>query len=526
MLKKSKRRLIIAIISTVIIVIFLMLSTIFALLNLNNTNIIAGVKVKNIDLSNLSIEDSVNKLKDALNSELIDDVKLQYKDEYEISISPSQVEFEYDVQTAVNTAYNVGRTGNILQNNYKILFSTLFGEKLGIKYAYNDDFLNEFVDDISSKIPGLVVNPSYYIEDGNLIINQGKDGIVVKKEELKELILNSIENRKYENIYNDNYNPIIQIPVEECKALAIDMEKIYSEVRRDPQDAYFELEPYQIYPEQDGIDFNLEEAKKTISQYQEEYTIPLTITKASKTIKDLGTEAFPYLISSFSTKYDASNVNRSTNLVIAANKINGTVLLPGEVFSYNKVVGKRTVEEGYKDAKIYADGGVVDGLAGGICQISSTLYNAVLLANLEIVERRNHSYTTSYVAAGRDATVVYGAIDFQFKNSRNYPIKIEASVKSGVAEFKIHGMNEPNEYEIKILPVTTASIPYSVQYVKNPALAPGTQVVTQSGHAGYKVTTYIEKRLNGAVVSKEVLSNDIYSPMKTIINVAADVPVQ
>ena len=208
--------------------------------------------------------------------------------------------------------------------------------------------------------------------------------------------------------------------------------------------------------------------------------------------------------------------------------------MPGEIFSFNKVVGKRTVEDGYKDAKIYADGGVVDGLAGGICQISSTLYNTVLLANLEIVERRNHSYTTSYVAAGRDATVVYGAIDFQFKNSRSYPIKIEASVKNGIAEFKMHGMPEENEYEIRILPVTTQSIPYGTSYIDDPTLAPGRQVVVQAGHAGYKVTTSIEKRLNGTVVSKEVISNDTYNPMKTIIRrgpvavptEAAPVPVE
>lgn len=524
MLKKAKRKLIIFICIVIIIILFLLASTIFALLNMNNTNIINGIKVKNIDISNLSIEESVNKLKELLNNELLEDVHLKYN-EYEISLSPSQIGFEYDIESAVNNAYSTGRSGNILENNYKILCSTFFGEELGIKYLYSEEFLNEFVDDLSSKIPGVVVNPTYYIEDTNLIINQGKDGILVEKEELKELILNSIVSRKYENIYNEDYNTPIQIPVEQCQAPKIDIEKIYSEVKREPQDAYFVLDPYQIFPDLDGIDFDLNSAKVALEEYKEEYSIPLIITKASKSIQDLGTEAFPYLISSFSTKYDASNRNRSTNLAIAANKINGKVLMPGEVFSYNKVVGKRTVEEGYKDAKIYADGGVVDGLAGGICQISSTLYNAVLLANLEIVERRNHSFATSYVSVGRDATVVWGAIDFQFKNSRSYPIKIEASVKNGVAEFKIHGMQEENEYEIKILPVTTASIPYSTQYVQNPALAPGQQVVVQAGHAGYKVTTYIEKRLNGVVTSKEVLSNDIYSPMKTIINVAPDVPV-
>lgn len=116
--------------------------------------------------------------------------------------------------------------------------------------------------------------------------------------------------------------------------------------------------------------------------------------------------------------------------------------MPGETFSFNKVVGKRTIEEGYRNAKIYANGGVVDGLAGGICQISSTLYNAVLIANLKIEERRNHAFKTSYVAAGRDATVVYGTIDFKFTNSRSYPIKIAATVENGVAEFSINGIQE------------------------------------------------------------------------------------
>lgn len=517
MLKKKKRKTIIFIFIVVIIIVLLTCSTVFALLNVNNTNIITGIKVKNTDLSNLSIEDAKIKLNGILEDELLEEVKLKYNNEYEITLAPSQIDFKYDVDTAINKAYSIGRTGNILENNYEILLTAFLGKEEKIEYSYNEEFLNAFIDDLSSKIPGVVVEPTYYIEDNNLIINQGKDGISVKKEELKEKILNSILDRKYEEINNENYNLEIEIPTQETKTSEINIDKIYSEVKKEPQDAYFELEPYQIYPDSDGIDFDVEAARELLKEYKEEYTIPLKITKATKTIDDLGTEAFPYLISSFSTKYDASNRNRSTNLEIAAKKINGKVLMPGEVFSFNKVVGKRTVEEGYRDAKIYADGGVVDGLAGGICQISSTLYNAVLLANLEIVERRNHSYVTSYVVAGRDATVVYGAIDFQFKNSRSYPIKIEASVKNGVAEFKIHGMQEENEYEIKIIPVTTASIPYSTQYVQDPTLMPGQQVVTQAGHAGYKVTTYIEKRLNGAVVSKEVLSNDTYSPMKAII---------
>lgn len=520
-LKKKKRKTIIFILAILLAIIVVVFSVIFALLNMNNVKITKGISVKNIDVSNLTLEEAKEKLENNLEKELIPELILKYNDEYSISLEPEQIEFKYNIENTLNEAYNIGRTDNILINNYTLLFTTLFGKEIDITYTYNEELLSTFIDDVNSKLPGLVVEPSYYIEDTKLIVEEGKDGIEVSKAKLKESILNSIEKRNLEDVAKDNYSQIINIPTQKAKASSIDMDKIYSEIHRQPQDAYFELEPYKIYPDVDGVDLaiSLEEAKKQVTGEAQEYQFDLKITKATKTIKDLGTEAFPYLISSFSTRYDASNTNRSTNLRIAAEKINGTVLLPGEVFSYNKTVGKRTVEEGYKDAKIYADGGVVDGLAGGICQISSTLYNAVLLANLEIVERRNHSFTTSYVAAGRDATVVWGAIDFQFKNSRNYPIKIEASVKNGVAEFKIHGMQEQQEYEISIIPKTTASIPYSTTQIPDPTLAPGQQIPVQAGHLGYKVTTYIVKKLNGVEVSRELLSNDTYQPMKAVVRV-------
>lgn len=522
MLRKKKRKTIIFVFVVILAILAFAFSTVFALINLNNAKIVKGVSIMNVDISNLTIEEAKEKLNSNFEKILIPDLNLEYNNQYNITLTPQQIDFKYNVDEILNDAYSIGKSENIFLNNYTLLFTTLFGKNLDVDYSYNEELLNDFIDDVNSKLPGLVVEPSYYIEDAKLIIESGKDGIEIVKEKLKKSILESIESRRLEDVSKENYSQTIQIPTREVKSSEINMDKVYSEIHTEPQDAYFELEPYKIYPDVNGIDLqiSLEEAKKEItSEKKEEYQFDLKITKAQKTIDDLGTEAFPYLISSFSTRYDASNTNRSTNLKIAADKINGKVLMPGEVFSYNKTVGKRTVEEGYKDAKIYADGGVVDGLAGGICQISSTLYNAVLLANLEIVERRNHSYTTSYVAAGRDATVVWGAIDFQFKNTRSYPIKIEASVKNGVAEFKMHGMQEEQEYEINIIPQTTTSIPYSTTHIPDSTLAPGQQVVTQAGHLGYKVTTYIVKKLNGVEVSRDVLSNDTYQPMKTIVRV-------
>ena len=521
MIEDKKRRMKNMIIISVVLIVIILFSTIFAIFNINNTKFLKGLVLHSIDISGREIDDVRTELEEKLKVELIPELIYKYGD-YEVTILPEQIEFKYDIEESLNKAFNVGRDGNIVQNNYAIIFNSLFGKNIDLNYSYNEELLNNIVEDINSKLPGVVVEPSYYIEGTNLYIAPGTDGLVIRKDELKSDIIYNIVTRDYDTIKADKYEGRNMLPVSNVKASAIDIDRIYEEIYTTPKNAYFETDPYQIYPDKDGVDFAIskEDAKKLLEEQKEEYIIPLNITKAEKTLNDLGTEAFPYKVSEFTTKYDASNKNRSTNLSIAAEKINGLVLMPGDVFSFNKVVGKRTVEEGYRDAKIYADGGVVDGLAGGICQISSTLYNAVLLANLEVVERRNHTFTTSYLPAGKDATVVYGAIDFQFKNSRQYPIKLEASVKNGIAEFKIHGMEEEKEYEVRILPVRTASIPYSTTYEEDPTLMPGQEKVVQAGHAGYKVTTYKEVRYNGQIVSKDVISSDTYSPMRTIKKVA------
>lgn len=201
----------------------------------------------------------------------------------------------------------------------------------------------------------------------------------------------------------------------------------------------------------------------------------------------IGTEAFPDLLSSYSTNYAASNRNRTTNLILAANKINGTVIMPGETFSYNKVVGARTIAAGYKEAPIYVSGEVVDGVGGGICQITTTLYNAVVYANLEIVQRTNHQFVPSYAPASRDATVVYGSIDFQFKNNRAYPIKLVCSVSGGVATFQIFGLRQEDDCEVEISAYVTG----------------------KTSTAIYSEAYKILKR-DGNVVGSELLSKDTY----------------
>ena len=508
---KNKRVIIPVIFISCILVFLLIFSVIFALLNVTNNKIFSNILIMGIDVSNMTKEEATKTITDIINTKLSEEMILK-KDDYETSLNATQISANFDIEAAINEAYNIGKNGNILTNNYSILWTMLFGKEIECKMNYNEENLNKKIDDLSSKLPGAVVQNNYYIEDEELIIVKGKSGIEAKKDELKNTIIESIKD--ITKIYD-----IINIPTKEVTPNKIDLQKIRDEIYKEPKDAYVSKNPTTVHTHVNGIDFkiSMEEAEKIIAEDKDEYVIPLKITVPEKTLEDLGKEAFPDKLASYTTRYDPSNKNRGNNLTISAEKIDGTIIMPGETFSYNQTVGERTIAAGYKEAGAYAGGKVVQDVGGGICQTSSTLYNAALLANLEIVDRSNHQFLTSYVSAGRDATVSWGAIDFQFKNTRSYPIKIEASAKNGVCEMNIYGIKEETEYEVVIQSVVLSYIPYTTKYENDNTLEEGKEVVEQSGYTGCTSEAYRILKLNGEVISKTLLSKDTYDPMTRII---------
>ena len=507
-IKINKNKIIIiSIVSIIILLIAMFLCSIFALLNMNNNKIIKGITINQISVENLTKEEALEKIEEEANKNLEKDINVKYND-FEYSIKLAQIEVKYKIEEAVEKAFNTGRSNNIFIDNYTILKTRLKKENLDLEYEYNEKLLDEIIDDITVKIPEAVVEPSYYIENEKLYISKGTKGNTIEKEALKKEILERIEEEKNEDIILEIY---------EVEPSDIDIEKIYNEVYTEPKDAYYTKDPFEIFPHVNGINFDKEAAKAILEQDKEEYEIPLIITTPKITTNKIGTEAFPDMLSTFSTRYDASNTPRTTNLKLAMQKLNGVVVSPGETFSYNKTLGKRTAEAGYKEAGGFAGGKVVQTLAGGICQISSTLYDAVVYANLDIVERHNHMFLAGYVGAGKDATVVYGTYDFKFKNTRKYPIMIKTSIGSGVAQISIYGVKEEVEYEVEISSKILSYISYKVVYETDNSLASGKEKVAQNGMNGCKSITYKILKLNGAQVSSTVLSTDTYDPMNKII---------
>ena len=468
------------IVISILLVLLLIAFCGLTIYNYKHKDVIAkGISINSIDVSYCTKEQAKDKINNYFADQLSNDITLVYND-YTTYIKTSEIELTYDIDSAIDFAFSYGKNGNIFQDNYSVLASMIKEKNITPIYTLNQELLSKFLNNISTELPDAIVESSHYIEGNNLVITKGNSGYVVNIETTTNNIKSQLTALSYVN------NPIT-IEVKKQSPKEVNVDEIYNEIHREPKDASYTKDPYSITPSENGVDFkiSLEEAKQIVQNSESECEIPLKVLYPNVTTNMIGQEAFPDLLGSFSTNY-VSNADRTTNLRLAANKINGTVLMPGETFSYNGVVGARTIAAGYKNAAIYQNGEVVDGLGGGICQISSTLYNAALFANLEIVELYNHQFVPSYVTAGRDATVVYGVKDFKFKNSRKYAIKITCSVSGGVAKFQIWGVKEPTEYDVGVY----ANVSRTSSYIK--------------------ATTYRTLKLNGETIKNEKIANSTY----------------
>ena len=272
-----------------------------------------------------------------------------------------------------------------------------------------------------------------------------------------------------------------------------------------------------VVPHQTGLQVDEQVLAEMLKTGELEFSVPVIVLNPEVYTDELSADAFPNRLATYSTNYKESEVARSSNVKLAAQKVNGTVLNSGDIFSFNDVVGKRTYENGFKDAKIFLSDKVVDGTGGGICQVSSTIYPAVLYSDLKIVERRNHNFVVSYAKAGIDATVVYGSIDFKFQNSMENPIKIKAFATNGVMTVEIWGTKENNN-TVELTTEHLGSTARGVKYEYNENLEPGKTVVTQAGYDGLRVRAYrIVKDANGNVIRTDDLGISNYVSLTKII---------
>lgn len=508
--KKSHVKIIL-ILTIILAIALLMFSTIFALLNTKSDKITKNISIMGIDVSDLTKEEAIEKLNESLNERLTNDIVLKHNEENYI-LTPAQIEFGYDVEDSVDEAYMVGRDGNIFENNYELIKQQFKNLSLNINVNYSDDLLQSIVPQMNENFEDGIKESSYEIDGTTLKITAPKNGYVVKYDDLKKLIIQKMTDIEYNE-------ESVEIPVEMKEANKIDIDQIHEEIYKEAVNASYSTNPYKIVASETGIDFNIsiDEARAIVAEEKDEYEIPLKVLYPSVTTNSISQEAFPDLLATYTTSYATSSANRSNNVALAASKINGKVLMPGEEFSYNDTVGKRTLAAGFKEAGAYSNGQVTTEVGGGICQVSSTLYNSVLRSNLEVTARTNHMFLVGYVPIGADATVSWGAPDFKFKNNRNYAIRIVATTSGKKLTISIYGLKQDDDYDIEILSYKTGTISYKTTYTTDKSLGSGKTKVIQAGSNGATSVTYKIYKKNGQEVSRELVSKDTYSAHNQVV---------
>lgn len=267
-----------------------------------------------------------------------------------------------------------------------------------------------------------------------------------------------------------------------------------------------------------GRYMDINEAKDLINlDILHEDKIELPVYKTEPKIYSNYYEGINKKLGDFETDYSSSVKNRKENIRLAASKFNNMKLNPGDEISFNDVVGEISEKTGFKSATVIVGGEYESGIGGGICQVSTTLYNSLILSDLEITERHNHSRPIHYVDLGTDAAVARGYKDLKFKNNTNNPILILSEANGEKLNFKVLGNGSDRDYEVKIIPQLLGTVSPGVDTIYSDALPEGESTVRESGSRGYSYKTYKEIIKNGEVVEKKEISKSYYVPKDKVV---------
>ncbi|MEG0774493.1 VanW family protein [Clostridium sp.] len=309
------------------------------------------------------------------------------------------------------------------------------------------------------------------------------------------------------------------------KALDNILATIEEKINIKPMDAkieHFGGGIFKITPEVSGRKLDSEKLKEDIKNQLNKITyndvvILGKVHEEIPKVREIELKSINSKVSAFSTSFYNSSQSRGNNIKVATKAINGTLLMPGDIFSFNEIVGKTTAEKGYSSAKVIVGDEFVDDIGGGVCQVSTTLYNAVLRSELKILERRNHSLPISYIPLGQDAMIFYGYSDLKFMNDTDFPIFIDGHVQNSILSFNIYsdkdlgGKSYSIESEIKQTIKPKIIIKYDSQLTK------GEIIVEKEGEVGYVVELYRTVIIENEAMKKELVSTSKYNGKNRVI---------
>ena len=452
-----------------------------------------------------------------------------------LELSPKDTGAKLDVAAAVEAAYNYGRSGTAEENKKARADSLISNHtiallpylNLNLEYIrgtldeYGESFNSDYEDsswELEGEMPELAGDKfDEKAVPQTLILNPGKPGRYVDITKVYNAVLDA---------YSMNHFEVkVDMTEKETTPEALDLEEIFEEICSEAVDASMDMETFEVTLEVYGYTFDLEKAQELLSQteYGNTLGIPMEYIVPEVLSADLSEKLFRDVLAATETPH-TDDANRNTNLKLACQAINGLVLMPGDTFDYNKVLGERTTEKGYKPAGALSAGTATTEVGGGICQVSSTLYYACLLSDMEIVTRRSHSLPSSYMPMkGIDATVSWGGPEFRFKNNTNYPVRIEAEVADRHVKIRLVGTDEKDYYikmEVKVVEILNPAT-VTEEYTAAEAAAKGYKngQVKQEGVTGYTVYSYKCKydKETDKLISKEYEATSNYVKKDKIV---------
>lgn len=466
-----------------------------------------GVTVAGVDVSGLTKKQAVDAVSEKVADSYASNSLVITVLDRQLELAPSVSGVELDINGAVEDAFHYGTSGNPAK--HVDLAPHL---KLDEKAITNEieAFAANFPTDGTAGGYEILTETADGKEQSVLAVTVGTASYNFDADALYQLILHTYSNNRFEAVYDCTMNP----------AQSVDLDAIYEQTCTEPTDASWDSESHEIIPSASGLQFDLEAAKAALANANpgDVLKFPYVEVEPQVLTETLESVLFRDVLGTYTAR-SGSSYNRDINLKLSCEAIDGIVLYPGDVFSYNDTLGERTAEKGYKPADSYEGSKTVQTYGGGICQASSSLYYCTLLADLEIVNRTNHGFVSSYMPYGMDATVAWGGPDFKFCNSTNFPIRIDAKADGGNVTVSLVGTDEKDYYvemEYEILSIT---YPKTVEKEVGPDEGHKDGEVETSAYTGYTVQTYKCKydKETKELISREKEAYSVYDKRDKVV---------
>lgn len=475
--------------------------------------------IAGVDVSGMFSQQAIIAVTNAVGKRYEENTMVFTADDQTVQIAPEMSCIELDIPAAVKAACELTEdTAYLDLEPYMTLNSEAIMQALDVILQTNQTNLKQSSFQVIGEF-----DPATGDCDLKLEITKGQAGINSSIDLLYESLMNGYS----QNLFTVDYELKFVEPE------PLDMESIEKQYHIDPVNAEMDMEKFTVSDHAYGCTFDISAANTLLEQadYNETVTVDFQVLDPEHTKEEVESTLFQDELGSYTAHTSSKPNSRDINLRLSCEKINGKVLLPGETFDYNKALGKRTAEAGWKQADGYDGGQTVTVYGGGICQASSSLYYCTLIADLEIVTRVNHSYVSSYMPMGMDATVSWGGPDFRFKNNTEYPIRIDAFSEGGDVTVKIMG-TDTKDYYVKMEYAIISTAAFETVYEEmtaEEAAAEGKKDGDQlvSPYTGYKVITYKCKysKETDELISKEEEEVSTYKKRdRVLVKIIEDTP--